>query len=106
MICVASHGADGALSHFSNYGPWVDVAAPGLGILSTWPMAKKSAVFTEVAGFEYKNGTSMASPFVAGVLAELLSRGYSADEARARLYAGACAVRSQEDLLLRSEHFF
>jgi subtilisin family serine protease len=33
VICVASHGPDGGFSHFSNYGAFVDIAAPGLSIL-------------------------------------------------------------------------
>lgn len=48
---------------FSNYGYYVDIAAPGLDILSTVPVA--------LPGWEYDyyDGTSMASPFVAGAAA-------------------------------------
>ncbi|KAF8589519.1 hypothetical protein K439DRAFT_1405103 [Ramaria rubella] len=52
-------------AYFSNYGPCVDVFAPGLNILSTWtgsPIAKNTI-----------SGTSMASPHTAGMLAYLLS---------------------------------
>lgn len=89
MICVASHDPDGAISHFSNYGAGVDIAAPGLNILSTYPLAMSPRVFTDRVGYDLKNGTSMATPFIAGLLGRLLNQGLSPDEARARLLIGA-----------------
>ena len=37
VICVAATDSNDALAGFSNYGQSVDLAAPGLGIQSTWP---------------------------------------------------------------------
>jgi thermitase len=37
VICVAATDQNDALAGFSNYGASVDLAAPGVGITSTWP---------------------------------------------------------------------
>lgn len=65
LIVVANSTAKGHLSFMSNYSPnLVHIAAPGTGIHST------------IRNNEYisYNGTSMASPVVAGVAAELMAR--------------------------------
>ena len=56
-IAVAATDAYDAKTSWSNYGYWVDVAAPGVGIYST----------LKDNGYGYKSGTSMASPHVAGL---------------------------------------
>ncbi len=89
VVCVASHDPDGGLSNFSNFGSGVDIAAPGLNILSTWPEAIDTTTFTEAIGYEIKSGTSMAAPFVSGALARLLNAGFPPREAYARLILGA-----------------
>jgi subtilisin len=50
---------DDTFASYSNYGPLVDVAAPGSDILSTW----------HDGSYEKATGTSMASPHVAGLAA-------------------------------------
>ena len=37
VICVAATDQSDALAYFSNYGSSVDLAAPGVGVTSTWP---------------------------------------------------------------------
>ncbi len=56
---ATSYGADDTRASFSNFGDVVDVAAPGVGVLSTLPGG----------GYDAWNGTSMATPHVAAAMA-------------------------------------
>lgn len=63
MITVGASAPDETKASFSNYGSPVDVFAPGVLIVSTVPGD----------GYKFMNGTSMASPTVAGAAAALIS---------------------------------
>ncbi len=74
----ASNGSDIQTEHadFSNFNPFVSVAAPGVDILSTVPrqLANGAAASTPDEGaYAYASGTSMAAPMVSGVAALILS---------------------------------
>jgi subtilisin family serine protease len=60
-ITVGSTTSTDARSSFSNFGTCLDLFAPGSGILSAW--------YTSNTATATLNGTSMASPHVAGVAA-------------------------------------
>ncbi len=65
-IAVAATDQTDSLASFSNFGPnSVDLGAPGTNILST-----------VIGGYDYFNGTSMATPHVTGAAALILSKGY------------------------------
>lgn len=78
VISVAALNRNDELTTFSNFGATsVDVGAPGQQIVSTWLEH----------GYQEKQGTSMATPFVAGVAALIVATnpGISVDELRTRL---------------------
>lgn len=96
VICVGALNPDGSLSHFSNYGSGVDIAAPGLSILSTYPEEQRPARFRYELGYEYLTGTSQASPIVAGAVAEMLARGIPASQIYARLVLSARPIKASQ----------
>lgn len=63
VLSVAAVDPTRKVAKFSSRGPEVDIAAPGVDILSTYPPRNYAKL----------SGTSMATPFVAGVVALMLS---------------------------------
>jgi len=76
VISVAAFDEDHRRPSFSNYGDWVDIAAPGNVIVSTYPMAEcpSSTTAGDIGCYNWNTGTSMATPHVAGAAALVWSR--------------------------------
>ena len=87
VIAVASSRRDGGRASYSNYDPTIDIAAPGgdsdvapaNGILSSVNIGTTSPVTGGGGGtyYDYKDGTSMAAPQVAGVAALMIGENFS-----------------------------
>ena len=75
-FAVAATTQSDERASFSSYGYWVDIAAPGAGVLSTLPNDRMDSY----------NGTSMATPHVAACAALAFQAGATGPaDARARL---------------------
>jgi len=72
VIAAAASDQHDNLSGFSTFGPWVSVMAPGSAILSTIPGGFCNQPAGEPSNcYDWKSGTSMSTPHVAGLAALL-----------------------------------
>ncbi|ORZ38389.1 peptidase S8/S53 domain-containing protein, partial [Catenaria anguillulae PL171] len=81
ITVAAANTTNDQLATFSNVGSCVSIIAPGVDVPSVRAGTKD--------GLTNKSGTSMASPFVAGVMAALMSTGLNAETAKAQLLGSA-----------------
>lgn len=104
VISVAATNRSGAKASYSNYGSLVDISAPGgqtstgtaNGILSTLNSGSKTP---STESYAYYQGTSMATPHIAGLVALMKSANSSltpaqiesAIKANARALPGSCS---------------
>jgi subtilisin family serine protease len=70
VIAVGAVDSTLARADFSNTGPHIGLVAPGVDIWSTIP-TYRSAIFGTTVNHDYCDGTSMAAPFVTGIVALL-----------------------------------
>ena len=89
VLCVGATDSSDAIASFSNYGAnAVDLFAPGVDIVSTYPTGFGSYLED---GYEMMNGTSMATPHVAGAAALVAAHhsGFTAAQIKTALMEGA-----------------
>jgi thermitase len=79
VIAVGATNRTDARAGFSSFGDWVDVAAPGVDILSTFPRTWWGA-----DQYAWMSGTSMSSPFVAGLAGLVWTTGWGTSNTAVR----------------------
>lgn len=86
VIAVGATDSRDRIAPFSTHHPYVDVSAPGVGILSTYYVPD-----TRAHTYASQSGTSMAAPFVSGLAALLMSKNptWTIDQVEARILATA-----------------
>lgn len=93
-IAVAATNNLDKLAYFSSYGAkWVDVAAPGENIFSTFPNHTFTigTQYGRSQNYDFASGTSMATPMTSAAAALIWTTGYgtSANSVRSRLESKA-----------------
>jgi thermitase len=78
VIAVGATDRNDARASFSNFGAWVDVAAPGVDILSTFPRLRRND------RYRWMSGTSMSAPFVAGLAGLVWTTGWGTSNTAVR----------------------
>ena len=74
-ITVGAVDSDGGIARYSNFGASVDVMGPGGDVFKTTATGGNGGVLSVVnGGYAFYNGTSMATPHVAGLLALWLAQ--------------------------------
>ena len=94
VIAVGAFGPTGEKAYYSNYGPWIDLAAPGGDYYA--PRANNSNQVLSLGlnnAYAWAQGTSMACPHASGVAALIVSAmggaGFTNDMLKEALLSGA-----------------
>ncbi len=94
---VTPRGPDDSLASFSNFGADIDIAAPGVGVLSTVPSGECG--LCHPSGFGLSDGTSMAAPHVAGAAALYLAGHPGASPVQVK----TALLNNREQIALRND---
>lgn len=82
VITVAATGPSGERAWYSNWGARVNIAAPGGNSLNPLYSTPQNQIYSTIAhAYKFMQGTSMAAPTVAGVLALMYSYQPKLDQA-------------------------
>jgi subtilisin len=85
-IAISATTPSDSLSSYSSTGPEVELAAPG----GADDGDDSTSVYSTIpGGYDYYNGTSMATPHVSGAGGQLMANGYTNTDARSQLQSTA-----------------
>ena len=97
IVSVAATDHEDKYASFSNYGAdWVDLAAPGVDILSTVPTGR--CAMCDESGYRAANGTSMAAPHVTGAAALIwaeFGNSLSNEQVKQRIISGVDSLKDR-----------
>uniref|UniRef100_A0A6M3M4K9 Putative peptidase n=1 Tax=viral metagenome TaxID=1070528 RepID=A0A6M3M4K9_9ZZZZ len=71
VMAIAATDSDDVRAPFSSAGPAVEVAAPGVGVISSVPLT--GTKYSDPSGYKALSGTSMATPHTSGTAALVLA---------------------------------
>ncbi len=95
FIAVGATDINDQIADFSNFGPELEISAPGVDITSTTPTYKVgNGIFAPALNYDTWSGTSMATPHVSGVAALV----FSADPSLTNVDVRSILQNSAEDL--------
>ena len=96
ILFVSATDQNNNKASFSNFGPYVDVGAPGVSVVSTYVTLRcrgnNNCSVSQNNQYAYVSGTSFSSPITAGavVLVKAANPAFTTTQLRAAIVNGAC----------------
>lgn len=105
VICVGASDIEGKLSNFSNYGPHIDVLAPGESILSLIPQKVDTLDLENIYIFSddllaYMSGSSQSAPMISAIASMLKTQNKNFNEIRNLLISASSESQNTQSGLL------
>ncbi|MCH2533525.1 MAG: S8 family serine peptidase [Bdellovibrionales bacterium] len=101
VICVGASNIEGKLSNFSNYGPHVDVLAPGESIISLIPQKVDTLDLENIYIFSddllaYMSGSSQSAPMISAIASMLKTQNKNFNEIKNLLISSSSSSQNTQ----------